>query len=426
LTSIGAALAAISNTIGRKTAAALGLKDTRLGRVDRGLDALTFFLADVQTGFGPFISVFLTSEGWSTADIGAALGIGTVVSMVAQIPAGATIDAVARKRLATAVALACVLGSAVTIALLPFWLPVVGAEVLHGLASCMLVPAVAAVTLRTVGRDAFAGRLARNTTAMALGNAAGAGIMGAAGAYVAKAAPFWLTALSTVPALLALLALKPRHPHERKPRERTAARAIADGIAALRDRRLLAFTVCVTLFHAANAFILPLAMNRLTGVVGSSHSNLILAACLIVAQVVTAVVAPFFGRKAEQWGRRPVLLLGFAAVPLHAGLLAVSGGAWAVIALELLDGMGAAMFGTLQPLVARDLSRDGSHFNLSLGVLGLAAGLGGTLSNTLGGRIASAYGDRVGFLALAATGAVAVAAIACLMPETRRGTQRAS
>ena len=139
----------------------------------------------------------------------------------------------------------------------------------------------------------------------------------------------------------------------------------------------------------------------------------------IVAQLVTASIAPLFGRLAESWGRKPVLLIGFVAVPLHAGLLALLGGGWAVVGLELLDGTGAAMFGTLQPLVARDLSRDGSHFNLSLGVLGLAIGLGGTLSNTVGGKLASVYGDRIAFLALAATGAAAVAAVALLMPETK-------
>ena len=416
---LDAGLAATAGAVSRKTSRALGLRGSGVTGVDRGLDALTFFLADLQTGFGPFISVYLVAQGWSVADIGFALGVGTIASMVAQIPAGAAIDFIAHKRAATAVALVCVLASAVIIALLPLWGPILGAETLHGIASAMLVPAVAAVTLRTVGRAAFAQRLARNTTSMALGNAAGAGMMGLAGAYVATTAPFWLTALSTIPALLALLVLRPRHPHERKRRERSAHDSVKAGLASLRDRRLLAFVLCVILFQASNAFILPLAMTRLTSEAGSGSGNLILAGCLIVAQLVTATIAPFFGRKAQQWGRRPVLLIGFAAVPLHAGLLAVLGGAWMVIGLELLDGMGAAMFGTLLPLIARDLSRDGSHFNLSLGVLGLAIGLGGTLSNTVGGKIASAVGDPLAFLALAATGAAAVAAVALLMPETK-------
>ena len=406
-----------AKTITHKVSRGLGLRGSGVTGSDRALDALTFFLADVQTGFGPFISVYLAARGWAVADIGAALGVGTLVSMLAEVPAGAAIDYVAQKRLATAFALACLLASALVIALLPRWLPILAAEALHGIASAMLVPAVAAVTLRVVGPKDFAGRLARNTTSMALGNAAGAAIMGLAGAYVATTAPFWLTAASTGPALAALVLLRPRHPHERKPRERAAVDGLKTAFATLRDRRLLAFVVCVVLFQASNAFILPLAMTRLTGTAGGGHGNLILAACLIVAQLVTATIAPVFGHLAERWGRKPVLLIGFAAVPLHAGLLALFGGGSVVIALELLDGTGAAMFGTLQPLVVRDLSRD--HFNLALGVLGLAIGLGGTLSNTVGGHIASAHGDRLAFLALAATGAAALAAVALLMPETK-------
>ncbi len=114
-----------------------------------------------------------------------------------------------------------------------------------------------------------------------------------------------------------------------------------------------------------------------------------------------------------------MLLLGFAMVPLHAGVLALVGGAYAVIAAQLLDGMGGAMFGVLQPLVAADITRGTNRFNLSLGVLGLAAGLGATVSSMVGGRIASALGFSAGFAALALAGLAAVGAVWLLMPETR-------
>ena len=316
-------------------------------------------------------------------------------------------------------ALLAVLGSAVLLALFPSWVPVMGAEVLHGIASCMLVPAVASVTLSRVGRAALANRLGRNTRFMALGNGIGAALMGLAGAYLAAAAPFWLAALSTVPAILALLALPPRHETEPPPPRLGAKKAVSEGWRVLLDRRLLAFVACVIMFHTANSFILPLAMSRLGHRANGPNSNMVLAGCLLVSQAMVALISPWMGRQADRWGRRPVLLLGFAAVPLHAAALALAGGAYWVIAAQLLDGMGGAMFGVLQPLVAADITRGTNRFNLSLGVLGLAAGLGATLSNIVGGRLASGFGYTAGFAALAAAGLAAVAAVWLLMPETR-------
>jgi MFS family permease len=406
------------------------IKEGRLGNIpaDHGLDVLTFFLADVQTGFGPFITVYLAANNWTAAEIGAALGVGTLVAMAAQIPAGAAIDAIPAKRLVTLVGFLALLGSAILLALLPYWVPVVGAEVLHGVASAALLPAVAAVTLSRVGRAAFAQRLGRNARFMALGNGIGAGLMGFAGAHIAAAAPFWLVALSVIPAILALWALPAHHHETQPPAPKIGARkASAECSRILRDPRLLIFTLCVALFHGANAFILPLAMQRLTSQIGGNDSDVILAGCLVVSQATVALISPWVGRRADAWGRRPVLLIGFMAVPLHAALLAMFGGPYWIIALQLLDGMGGAMFGVLQPLVAADVAHGTNRFNLIMGVLGLAVGLGATFGSVLGGNIATKFGDNAGFVFLAVIGVAAVLVVWLFLPETRTaGDVRAS
>ena len=58
-------------------------------RGPRALDLLNFFVADVQTGFGPFVAVYLTTHKWTQVEIGFVLTLGTVVSLISQIPAGA-------------------------------------------------------------------------------------------------------------------------------------------------------------------------------------------------------------------------------------------------------------------------------------------------------------------------------------------------
>src|SRR3954452_22458593 len=73
-----------------------------MARSLRGLDWLNFFIADFQTGFGPFISVYLTGVGWTQGAIGAVLSIGTIAGMVSQVPGGMVAGMARDKRAAVA------------------------------------------------------------------------------------------------------------------------------------------------------------------------------------------------------------------------------------------------------------------------------------------------------------------------------------
>ena len=64
----------------------------------RGLDWFAFFVADIQTSFGPFIAVYLTTQKWTLADIGLVLTIGGLVGLIGQMPGGAVVDEPARVR----------------------------------------------------------------------------------------------------------------------------------------------------------------------------------------------------------------------------------------------------------------------------------------------------------------------------------------
>ncbi|MDR3473290.1 MAG: MFS transporter, partial [Devosia sp.] len=204
-----------------------------------------------------------------------------------------------------------------------------------------------------------------------------------------------------------------------------AARAAPEPAAApgsvwhlLADRRLLIFAGCVLLFHLCNAALLPLAGGALTMGAGDG-ANLLIAACIIGPQIVVALLSPAAAAGAERWGRRPVLILGFAALPLRALVFAATADPAFIVAAQLLDGVSAAAFGVLLPLIAADLTREGGHFNLCLGLAGLAVGVGATLSTVLAGWIATDITLRAAFLALAGVGLAAVAAVGFAMPETR-------
>ncbi|MBC7799619.1 MAG: MFS transporter, partial [Gemmatimonadaceae bacterium] len=151
---------------------------------DRGLDALNALVASSQTGFGAFVAVYLTSQAWTQADIGLALSVGTIAAMVSQLPAGALVDAMRSKRLAIAIGGIAVALSALLFAASSAWASVMAAKVLHGFASCMIGPAIAAVSLELAGRRGLGLRLGRNARFASLGSAAAAVILGGIGTYV--------------------------------------------------------------------------------------------------------------------------------------------------------------------------------------------------------------------------------------------------
>src|SRR3954463_1057406 len=139
-------------------------------RGPRALDFLNFFVADVQTGFGPFVAVYLTTNKWTQVEIGFALTLGTVVALISQIPAGALVDALHNKRIAASVALIGVIIAALLLAIQPTVLPVLVAQVLHAFASCMLTPSIAAISLHLVGHSGLGERLGRNARFASIGN----------------------------------------------------------------------------------------------------------------------------------------------------------------------------------------------------------------------------------------------------------------
>lgn len=419
---VQAAVARLTTPIKRGVKTTIETK--RLGNLpaDHSLDLLNFFIADVQTGFGPFIAVYLTAHTWSLQQIGVALSAGSLIAILAQVPSGAFIDAIHHKRLVGAIALASIGLSAMLLALFPTRLPVLGAEALHGLASCLLVPSIAAITLSRVGRANLGERLGRNTRFSALGSTIGASIMGALGTYWLAQSVFWCAAAFTIPGMIAIAMLPPRHKTEPRPEplgvKLGAKKAAAESWRVLLDRRLIIFACCVALFFLSNAAMLPLAAAGLTGPQGM-RANLVVAACVVVPQLMVAALAPLMGRLAERWGRRPVLLIGFAALPLRGLLLSVLVTPTGVIAAQALDGVGGSVFGVMLPLVAADVTRGTNRFNLCLGLFGLAAGLGATVSTTLGGVLATQLGNRMAFLCLGAAGAAAMALVAFALPETK-------
>jgi MFS family permease len=377
---------------------------------------MNFFVADLQTGFGPFIAVYLAANKWTQGEIGVALSIGTMAGLIGQVPAGALVDAMRSKRAAAAIGLIAVSFSALLFALFPSHLPVYFAEILHGVASCILTPAVAAISLGLVGHAALGERLGRNARFLSIGNGLAAGAMGIIGSALSPAGVFWLTAAFGLPALVSLSLIRPyAAPDVKQVADPFDWRGVRDLLA---DRRLLAFGGCVLMFHLSNAAMLPLAAADVTKTAGHL-ADVIVAACIMVPQGVVALMSPWVGNRAEVMGRRPLLVLGWSMLAVRGALMAFMPDPWTLAAIQTLGGISAAVFGVMLPLIAADLTTGSGRYNLSLGLLGLAAFVGATLSTALAGWVADAVGDPTAFITLALAGLLGTAMCRFVMPDTR-------
>jgi predicted MFS family arabinose efflux permease len=389
----------------------------------RGLDWFIFFLADVQTGFGPFIAVYLTTQKWTQGQIGLVLSIGGIIGLIGQMPGGAIVDAARSERLVAGVAVAAIGFSALGYAVWPIFPIVVMAATLHAAASCVLGPAIAAISLGLVGPFAIGERFGRNARYASLGNGTAAAVMGTCGYLLSSRSVFVVTFILAIPALLSLARIREREidaaqAHGAVARE--AADISATSILSLvRQPALLIFAGSILLLQLANAAMLPL----MAGVVTTRSSQwapVLIAACIVVPQAIVAWTSPSVGRKAQQWGRRPLLLIGFGALAIRGLLFAVVGNPYLLVAVQVFDGVTAAVFSVMVPLIVADVAFGSGRFNLAQGVVGTATGIGASLSTVIAGYVSDKFGSSVAFTGLAGVAALGLAMIWLVMPETRR------
>lgn len=392
----------------------------------RGLDWFIFFLADVQTGFGPFVAVYLTTQKWTQAEIGLVLSIGGIVGLLGQMPGGAIIDAARSERLVAALAIATIGVSALAYAAWPVFPVVVTAATLHAAASCVLGPAIAAISLGLVGRVSISGRLGRNARFASLGNGFAAALMGTCGYLISSRSVFLVTCLLAIPTLLALWRIREDEVDTARCHG-AIARDVPDPAATsilhlVSERALLVFALSVLLLQLANAAMLPL----MAGVVTTRSSQwapVLIAACIIVPQAIVALLSPSVGAKAQSWGRRPLLLMGFGALAVRGVLFATVRDPYLLVLVQVFDGVTAAVFAVMVPLIVADVAFGSGHFNLAQGIVGTATGIGASLSTVLAGYASDRLGSSVAFFGLAGVAAAGLALILFVMPETRRSAR---
>jgi MFS family permease len=388
----------------------------------RALDGLNFCLAALLMGFGPYVAGYLAERGWAPARIGLVLTTSGLIGLAAQVPGGELVDMARSKRALVGTAVIAIAAGLLFLALGRGSASVFTAAALQGMAGSVIGPGVAAISLGLVGHAALGERLGRNQRFASIGSLTAAGAMGLVGYLLSIRDSFLVTIALGLPVLLMLLRMRAADIHF----GRCCASADDDPVQPARvsrvvlfkDRGLLTFAACLFLFQIANASVLPLIGEALVQSAGR-YSSPVLSASIVLPQIIVALLAPWAGRTAGSWGRRPLLLMGLAVVPIRAGLFALTADPALLIVIQALDGVSGATLGVLTTLVIADLAKGTGRFNLAQGVVGAISGVGASLSTSISGLVVERYGHQAGFLAVTMAGVLAVTILWLFMPETK-------
>jgi MFS family permease len=396
-------------------------------QANRALDAANFFLADVRDGLGPYLAIYLlTEQHWDEARIGVVMSVAAMAGILAQTPAGAFVDATRAKRDVMAGAAILVAASSLLLPLVPEFWPVAISQGIAHAAGVVFPPAIAAVSLGIVGHRAFTARIGRNETFNHAGNAAAAAVAGGTALMFGPTVVFYLLAATSCASLVSVLSipgsainhdlargLAPKEtqnaPRKRKP----------SGLSVLLTcPPLLIFAVCVTLFHLSNAAMLPLVGQKLA-LQDRNLGTTMMAACIVAAQLVMVSMAMLVGARADAWGHKRFFLAALLILPVRGALYTLSDNAAWLVGVQLLDGIGAGIFGAIFPVIVADLMRNTGRFNIAQGAIITAQSIGAALSTTLAGLIVVKAGYSAAFLTLGAIAALGALVCFLALPETR-------
>ena len=400
-----------------------------------GLPVVNFFMADIGGGMGPFLSTWLSqAEKWPPNEIGLVLSAGLVAGMLMATPAGALIDRLGRPRLMLGVSCLMIMGGTLLMFVVHGLWPILLAQIVVASGGALGGPSLTALTMATVGNDSFPKQQGINQAATHAGNVTAAAMIWAGAFAMGAASSIGVLGIMATGMLVALLF----YPHDVVDHTRMAGcerrkkgEARGSTRALLRNKRLLLVILTVSVFNFGNAAVLPLLGQRLAAE-KLHNATQWMAILVLVAQAVMIPVSWMAGRIADRIGRKVLLVASCSVLPLRGVLAAMSHTPVALIAIEVLDGVGAGMISVAGPAAVADLTYGGGRTQTAMGALTTMQSLASALSAGAAGFVVVRFGWTPAYLMLAAAPLVGVVALslvrlheerADLRPDDRAGHQ---
>lgn len=386
----------------------------------RAFDRVNMTAGDVRDVFEPYLAIFLAvDQKWNPAQVGLAVSATSLASILTQAPIGGLVDRFRKKRLLIAVPSLVIAVSYLLIVHFSVLPVVLVAQALVGISVVVTTPATAAISLGLVGYDKLDQRVGRNETFNRAGNLLTAIAAGILGQFAGRVWIFYILVVLSIINAFFIFGVRRRDIDLNLARggdsEQEQPTKLRD---LLHDRTLIIFSSVVLFFYLANAALLPLVSQVLSGGQQNTPSAFI-SGCIIVSQLTTMPIAAWTGRNADRWGRKPLLMIAFAALILRASLYAFNQNPWFMVGVQTLDGISSGIFAVLTIVILADIIKGSGRFNLAQGTINTLVGVGSALSNIAAGLLVKAAGFSAGFSALAIVAAVGMVWLWRSMPETR-------
>ncbi len=392
------------------------------------LNLLNFSAADVATGLGPFLAVYLSSNlRWNPSQVGIAIGAMSFATVLAQSPAGWLCDVTTKKRLGVVIVAITIGIAGLTMLFFPNFYIIIGCQVTIGIAAAFFAPVLIALATGIAGKEKFDNTISKNQTYNHAGNVASAVLIGILGKLTHNAGIFYGLAIFCLMSVVFSLSIKEDDidhqaastateikNEDQKNADSKKKTSFKD---MLTNKGFLVLLLVSVLFHFANAAMLPLVGQELGK---SNHSNaaLYMSACIVIAQLVMVPMSFLSGKWAVS-GRKKIMLLAFAVLPIRGILYTFAKSATYLISIQVLDGLAGGIFSVVSILMVSDIFFGTGKDNFAQGMMAAAIGLGAALSNVISGYIVKISGFNNGFYVLSGLALLAFILFWIFMPETK-------
>lgn len=362
------------------------------------LATLNFFLADARDGLGPFLDGFLATHGWQPFTLGVVATVGGILGMIATPLFGALVDASDRKRTLIILPVLLVTAMALWTLATPNNFSVFGGQSATAVVGAVIGPALMGLTLGLVGERRFTDQVSRNEFWNHAGNVFSLAAIYLGSMYFGLNGVVGLMVLTAAAAIIATLAINPRHIDNRVARGMNSHGTDEgpSGFSVLtHSKGLILLALVLMIFHFGNAPISRLIAQNFSIQLGSPfRTTAITTGVSQVAMIVVALAAP---RLISRFGLASIFIVGLMALPIRGAIAGSFSNFAAIYPVQILDGIGAGLIGIATPLAAERILSGTGRFNVGLGAIMTVQGIGASSSNLVAGWLTDKGGYSLAY-----------------------------